>query len=118
MAISNLITYTQLARRSNGMNNNALILLGCSSSLSLVLFTSHVANAAPVVPQDGRFVGATEAAVQTANVSPDQEHPQDSVLASPDREGDLAITKFGCDCPGCRRVVNQMVEQDSSTLPQ
>lgn len=91
------------------MNKNVLTVLGCSSSLALMLLTANSAQARTV---DGNNQKAIEAALS-------QDEPQSSLEdASSDKIGDLAIIALGCDCAGCRSSVSQMVEQGRLMLPQ
>jgi hypothetical protein len=91
------------------MDRNALTLLGCSSSFAFMLLTVNATDADTVVPQNlGANTRVTTA--QTVKAPIYQEPPSFSTASPKSIEG-LAIAKFGCDCPGCRARVAQMVQQ-------
>jgi hypothetical protein len=99
------------------MNRNTLTLLGCSSSLALVLAIGNAANAETVEPktlQYGNFVEVEATAPQTATPPA----PAQSAELDPnsDTVGDLAIAKFRCDCPACRVAIVQMVQAGQLSL--
>lgn len=93
------------------MDKDALTLLGCSSSFALMLLAVNATDAETVVPQNLGANTRTTAA-QTVKAPIYQESPSFSP-ASPKSIEELAIAKFGCDCPGCRARVAQMVQQGS-----
>lgn len=94
-------------------------MLGCSSSLAFMLLTGNTAKASTLAPQSAGFAGNTTTAAQKVNAPLSQGNPQ-SVSLDPnsDTVGDLAIAKFGCDCPSCRNQVLQMVKSGRLTLTQ
>ena len=95
--------------------NKTLTWLGCGS-LAAVLLTSHPANAGTVAAQYIDFVRPTTSA-PTFSTSPEA-NPQASLDPNSDTVGDLAIAKFGCDCPSCRNQVLQMIQTGRMALPQ
>jgi len=93
------------------MNRNTLTLLGCSSSLALVLAIGTAANAdtvQPQTPQYGEFVGVEASTSQTAASSSESQYT--TLDPNSDTVGDLAIAKFKCDCPACRMAIVQMMQ--------
>ena len=96
------------------MNKNSLTWLGCSS-LAAVLLASHPANAGTVA-QYIDFVRPTTSAPTFSTSA--QESSQASLDPNSDTVGDLAIAKFGCDCPSCRNQVLQMIQTGRLALPQ
>jgi hypothetical protein len=79
-----------------------LTLLGCSSSLALILATTPIATAGELSPQDAAIVDLPP--VTTETVTNFAESDPYTVLGG-DTIGNLAIERYGCDCRGCRNVV-------------
>ena len=97
------------------MNKNSLTWLGCSS-LAAILLTSHPANAGTVALQELDFVKPTTSAPTFSTSA--QSNLQTALDPNSDTVGDLAIAKFGCDCPSCRNQALQMVQSGRLALPQ
>lgn len=96
------------------MNRDVLTVLGCSSSIALMLLTVSPAHASTVAPQDGSAGSPPAIGIETVGVplgQLDTEYP--SLDISSDRVGNLAILKLGCDCAGCRTQVSKMMQQSS-----
>lgn len=110
------------------MNRDILTLLGCSGSLVLTLLAVNPAkaNAEPL-----RELVFTAPAANTSqaektpfaqeninNISTQDNSKYSSLNADSDTVGDLAITKYGCDCAGCRNTVMRMAQTGQLTIPQ
>lgn len=96
------------------MNRDVLTVLGCSSSIALMLLTVNPAYASTIAPQDGSTEAPSTIAIETVGITLGQwvaESP--SLDLASDRIGDLSILKLGCDCAGCRTQVSKMVEKGS-----
>jgi hypothetical protein len=99
------------------MHQNSLSLLGYSGSLAFLLLTGNAAQADPVAP-GGELVFTRPVAPQAESTIPQltvesdpQAQPQvDAIDPNLDAVGDLAITKFRCDCAPCRTAVVQMLQ--------
>ncbi|MCC3509847.1 hypothetical protein [Microcoleus sp. PH2017_28_MFU_U_A] len=91
------------------MNKNLLTVLGCSGSLSLMLFAVNPANAsAPIAPN---FSIERNGEI-SANPDINQDETQSSLPEiNSDKIGDLALITSGCNCAGCRVQVPQTIEQ-------
>ena len=101
------------------MNKNRLTMLGCSGTVAAMLLASNVANASTIPPQNAGFVGSKTTSAQIVNSPLGQENSQFGALdPNSDKVGDLAIAKFGCDCPSCRNRIMTMLQTGSLTLPQ
>ncbi|MBV8886493.1 MAG: hypothetical protein JO235_21205 [Chroococcidiopsidaceae cyanobacterium CP_BM_RX_35] len=99
------------------MKRDTLTLLGCSGSLAFMMLTGNPANASTIPSQDAGF-GPTATTTQTVKAPLAQGNSQFSALdPNSDRIGDLAIAKFGCDCPSCRNKIVSMLQNGSLTLP-
>ncbi|MBV8887131.1 MAG: hypothetical protein JO235_24490 [Chroococcidiopsidaceae cyanobacterium CP_BM_RX_35] len=99
------------------MKRDTLTLLGCSGSLAFMMLTGNAANASTIPTQDAGF-GRTTTATQTVKAPLSQGTSQFSALdPNSDRIGDLAIARFGCDCPSCRNKIVSMIQNGSLTLP-
>jgi hypothetical protein len=99
------------------MKRDTLTLLGCSGSLAFMMLTGNAANAS-TIPAQNAGLGPTTTATQTLKTPLSQETSQFSALdPNSDRIGDLAIAKFGCDCPSCRNRIVSMIQNGSLTLP-
>ena len=98
------------------MERDTLTLLGCSGSLAFMMLTGNAANASTIPTQDAGFDSTT--ATQTIKAPLSQGTSQFSALdPNSDRIGDLAIARFGCDCPSCRNKIVSMIQNGSLTLP-
>ena len=96
------------------MNRDVLTVLGCSSSIALMLLTVSPAYASTVTPQDGNAEAPSTITIETVGTTLGQwvaESP--SLDLASDRIGDLSILKLGCDCAGCRTQVSKMMQQGS-----
>ncbi|MBV9389468.1 MAG: hypothetical protein JOZ78_23855 [Chroococcidiopsidaceae cyanobacterium CP_BM_ER_R8_30] len=99
------------------MKRDTLTLLGCSGSLAFMMLTGNAANASTIPTQDAGF-GPTATTTQTVKAAFSQGTSQFSALdLNSDRIGDLAIAKFGCDCPSCRNKIVSMIQNGTLTLP-
>jgi hypothetical protein len=109
------------------MNKNALTLLGCSGSLIIALGVANLAEADTTQPSETNaaepagFVEITFSAPQAPSTSqlaaPFSANPQyANVDPASDTIGDLAITKFRCDCNACRVAVVQMLQTGQLAL--
>lgn len=103
------------------MRKDTLTLLGCSSSVALLLLTA--------APATAESATGTEAVREIDFLAPAALAEADTwgnlaveggdcscAQADGDVEGNLAINQFGCDCAGCRYVVRQMIAQGELTL--
>lgn len=107
------------------MNKNVLTLLGCSSSLAIMLGVANLAEAdttKPVETNASEATGVVEitfSAPQAAStVAPLRSvNPQyANVDPASDTIGDLAIAKLRCDCNACRVAVVQMLQTGQLAL--
>lgn len=81
------------------INRNTLNLLGCSGSLALMLAAGSAAKADAATPCYGDFINT--AADTTATPTRQADPRYATIDPDSDTVGDLAITKFHCDCPAC-----------------
>ncbi len=94
-------------------------MLSCSGSLAFMLLTSSAASASTLASQFGGVVSTKTIAAQTVKAPLSQGYSQPASLDSnSDTVGDLAIAKFGCDCPSCRNRVLSMIQSGRLALPQ
>jgi hypothetical protein len=106
------------------MNSNTLSLIGCSGSLAFVLLVGNVASADTLTPQSESVAVPTALERQNAEVvlpstskTPAQVNPQYMAIdPNSDTVGDLAISKFKCDCPACRVAIVQMLQTGQLSL--
>lgn len=94
------------------MNLDKLTLLGCSSSIVLLLAATNPAEAKVINPIKTPCV--VSASTQTNQIA---QQPVNVDIDS-DTVGDLAIEKFGCDCNGHRVQVMEMLQTGSLKLPK
>lgn len=94
------------------MNLNKLTILGCSSSIVLLLSATNPAEAKVINPAENHNVFS--AATQINQIA---EKPVNIDIDS-DTVGDLAIEKFGCDCSAHRVRVMDMLQGGSLQLPK
>ncbi len=100
------------------MNRDTLTWLGCSSSLAFMLLMGNAANASTMPSQKAGSVSPTTTVTQTVKAPLSQGlSPFASLDLNSDTVGDLAIAKFGCDCPSCRNRIMAMLQNGSLTLP-
>lgn len=104
------------------MRNHLLTVLGCSSSLTLALFTTNAASANTDTPtyQEYTFTApgiSSQEIVEVEATSPQEDEwfdcscgGENTNLNFDDRLGDLAISRYGCDCAGCRYMTSKLVE--------
>lgn len=106
------------------MKKDLLTLLGCSSSLALTLMTVPSASANSVPVQEYVFTSAGDGTEVIAIEYPSDNLMADAVdlsncgcnapdLSVTDTEGDLAIATYGCDCAGCRFLVQNMANNQN-----
>ncbi|MDF5736978.1 MULTISPECIES: hypothetical protein [unclassified Nostoc] len=98
------------------MNKIVITLLCCSSFFALTLLTVNPAFAKEFSPQNLTSAKLNSDQTQTINISVTQKSPEFPSIGSTQSLEELAIQKFGCDCPACQARVSQMVLQGS--LPQ
>ena len=96
------------------MHRGVLTLLGCSSSLAVVVLTGKAVKA--LVPPTFTGVAAPQVETQTVTAPIAQETPQSSIHASTDKVRQLALATFGCTCSNCMNAVRQMVQQGTLSL--
>lgn len=87
------------------MNRNLLTVMGCSTSLAVLLATGHTAQA------DTTTASSTAGVVQTVPVF-EITFEAEKFDPNSDAVGDLAIDKLRCDCQGCRVAVVQTLQSD------
>ena len=101
------------------MNKKVLSILGCSGSVALSLLSTNSANAkefvftAPELEAQTADIPASQTDYPFADCSCDEYDAE--TAAELDREGDKAISLYGCDCAGCRNLVRNI---DSVDEPQ
>lgn len=110
------------------MNRYTLTLLGCSGSLVFTLLAVNPAKANTEPLRELVFTAPaanTSQEVQTTVAKDNidcgctQNNSQYSSLrVDSDTVGDTAITKYGCDCAGCRNRVMQLVQTGQLTITQ
>jgi hypothetical protein len=90
---------------------NVLTILGCSSSLALMLATGNPARAnQPTVDRAIESQAPTAEEVDRSTSSADSS--SDFLAPNGDTWGNLAIDRFGCDCNGCRNLVTASFEDE------
>lgn len=103
------------------MKQNLLSLLGCSGSIALILTTNPAqANTskeyvftAPDINSD-RLAEAKPTSDEKYSFFDCSCSEYDAeALEKSEREEELAIERFGCDCAGCRNIVRGTLEDDS-----
>ena len=101
------------------MNKKLLTVLGCSSSVALTLLSGNAAKAnssqeyvfnAPEIEDEFVEVPTRETDYPFFDCSCSEYNPA-SIEAS-DREGDKAISLYGCDCAGCRNLVRSLEKSE------
>ncbi|MEH2273995.1 MAG: hypothetical protein V7K40_04075 [Nostoc sp.] len=100
------------------MNKIVMDLLCGSSFLALTLLTVNPAFAKELSPQDLTSPKLNSVQTQIVNTSATKKSPEFSSMKSTQSLEELAIHKFGCDCPGCQARVSQMVLQGSFPQPK
>ena len=106
------------------MRKDVLTLLGCSGSLALTLLTGNSANANTAGGKE--YVFTAPSANIEVNVIQEEEFldcictqsSEEANLLMDDETGENAIAQYGCDCAGCRRMVRNMIDDGSLSLPQ
>lgn len=102
------------------MKKELLTVLGCSSSLALALTTANSAEANTI--KEYVFTAPN----QNLPVASKTDYPfydcscseyNQADLEKADRQGDRAISLFGCDCAGCRNLVRNL-ERTSQSAPR
>lgn len=84
---------------------NTLVWLGCSSIATLLAVS-------PAQADTVRELVFTAAGIEDELVDCTCTSADDSDLDAVDAEGDRAIALFGCDCAGCRNLVQQLAQAD------
>ncbi|MEH2468217.1 hypothetical protein [Nostoc sp.] len=100
------------------MNKVVMGLLCGSSFFALTLLTVNPAFAKELFPQDLTSPKLNPGQTQTVNTSVSKKSPEFPSIRPTQSFEELAIQKFGCDCPGCQARVSQMVLQGSFPQPQ
>lgn len=95
------------------MNKIVMTLVCCSSFFALTLLTVNPAFAKELSPHDLTSPNLNSDQTQTVNTSVTKKSPEFSSISSTQSLEELAIQKFGCDCPACQARVSQMVLQGS-----
>ncbi|MHC5614270.1 MAG: hypothetical protein ACYTXA_25565 [Nostoc sp.] len=93
------------------MNKIVMALLCGSSFFVLTLLTVNPAFAKELSPQDLNPPEFNLVQTQTVNISVTKKSPEFPSIKSTQSLEELAIQKFGCDCPACQARVSQMVLQ-------
>lgn len=103
------------------MNNKLLTTLGCSGSIALSLLT---ANAAQANPAEYVFTAPPEIDSEVAEIPASDTHypfyececdgSNAAAIEQSDRQGDKAIALYGCDCAGCRNLVQNLEPNEQS----
>ncbi|ELS04191.1 hypothetical protein Xen7305DRAFT_00039190 [Xenococcus sp. PCC 7305] len=103
------------------MNRQLLTVLGCSSSLALTLLSTNPAEAnssseyvftAPIADTNFPEIPASSEDYPFFDCSCSEYDP--AMKALQDREGEKAISLYGCDCAGCRRLARNLGDELSS----
>ena len=99
------------------MKKSSLALISSPALLAAFLLSSAPAQANPnsiTINKDADLyttsVVITNLRTQNADQNTNSPDDRNDVLMS-DRIGDLAISKLGCDCMGCRRTVAQLLSK-------
>jgi len=102
------------------MNRATVVLMGCSSFLVLALLIGNSRAAKADSPQYEGFIapglntsGNRHAQIIQPQVISTQYFRRELSAAidpASDTVGDLAIARFGCDCPGCRNMAAQLLQ--------
>lgn len=102
------------------MNKKLLSILGCSGSVALSLLSTSTSVSAkefvftaPELDTETAEIPASQTDYPFADCSCDGYDAE--TAAELDREGDKAISLYGCDCAGCRNLVRNL---DSVDEPQ
>ena len=101
------------------MNKKLLTILGCSGSVALSLLNANPASAkeyvftAPELDDRLAEIPASETDYPFVDCSCSEYDAE--TAAELDREGDKAISLYGCDCAGCRNLVRNL---DPNSEPQ
>jgi hypothetical protein len=97
------------------MNKKLLTVLGCSSSVAMTLLSGGAAEAkptreyvfkAPGIEDEFVKVPARETDYPFYDCSCSEYDP--AAMEASDRQGDRAISLYGCDCAGCRNLVRSL----------
>jgi len=94
------------------MNKKLLTTLGCSSSIALAILGADAANAkeyvftAPEIDNSVAEIPQSNTDYPLIDCSC-QEYDAETA-AELDRQGDKAIELYGCDCAGCRNLVQNV----------
>lgn len=98
------------------MNRKLLSILGCSSSVALTIMGADTANANTT--QEYVFTAPEITNNEVADIPrSDTDYPfydcscdsyDPATIKALDREGDKAISLYGCDCAGCRNMVRNL----------
>jgi hypothetical protein len=108
------------------MNKEILTVLGCSSSLAVLLMTGNSAQA-NTAKEYVFTASSTSSAPEPEVTQVEAEYPWYDCSCSEysaeareeiDRQGDKAIALFGCDCAGCRNLVRNLEDNIPKQMPQ
>lgn len=103
------------------MNKKLLSILGCSGSLALTVVGTNAAHAstsqeyvftAPEATQEVADIPQSNTDYPFYDCSCDSYDP--ATIEALDREGDRAISLYGCDCAGCRNMVRNLDKTEKS----
>lgn len=102
------------------MNKIVLTLLCCSSFFALTVLNVNPAFAKKLSPQEIANPTLRAADTQRVNIPVSQEDIQSPSMRSlqTERIKQLAMQKFGCDCPGCQALASNMLLQGQLPTPQ
>lgn len=103
------------------MNKQVLTVLGCSGSIALTLLGGNAAEAntkseyvftAPELNQEVADIPASKTDYPFYDCSCGEYDP--ATMEAVDNEGDKAISLYGCDCAGCRRLVRSLEKTEKT----
>ena len=105
------------------MNKQLLTVLGCSGSIAITLLGADVAEANTTNEYVFR---SPETSAELAEVPKSEtDYPfydcscseyDSATIEKIDQEGDKAISTYGCDCAGCRRLVGSLEKTKKAGL--
>ncbi len=84
--------------------------------MALVLLTVTIANASEVKSPSVPLSVPTVTDTQTIGAKVQGSGPYSALDVNSDTIGDIAIAKFGCDCPACRNQALQMIQLGKISL--
>lgn len=83
-----------------------------------MLLTVNPAFAKKATPEDLATPKLQPPIEQTVNAPAAKKDPEFPSIQSSERVKEVAIQKFGCDCPGCQAAASQMMLQGNLPQPQ